>query len=150
MPEVTLVAILDADKEGFLRNETTLVQTIGRAARHVNGHVIMFGDRVTDSMKRAIFETGRRRKTQEIYNTQHHITPRSIQKAIKDWEFASYKETIDPLQELMKTMLEREGYKDLASITKSLEKEMKLASKELEFEKAAAIRDQITALKKRR
>ncbi|MDO8558489.1 MAG: excinuclease ABC subunit UvrB [bacterium] len=150
LPEVSLVAILDADKEGFLRNETTLVQTIGRAARHVNGHVIMFADAVTVSMRRAIRETGRRRKMQELYNKAHGITPRSIQKAIKDWEFASYKAATDPLQELMKTMFEREGYKDLKNIIKTLEKEMRLASKELEFEKAAVIRDQIAALKKRK
>ncbi|MDP3963312.1 MAG: excinuclease ABC subunit UvrB [bacterium] len=150
LPEVSLVAILDADKEGFLRNETTLIQTIGRAARHINGRVIMFADAVTESMRRAIDETVRRRKVQEAYNTEHGITPKTIRKAIKAWEFATYKETVDPMQDFMKGLLEREGFKDLSGIIKSLEKEMKSAAKDLDFEKAATIRDQIAALKKRR
>jgi excinuclease ABC subunit B len=150
LPEVSLVAILDADKEGFLRNETTLVQTIGRSARHAQGHVIMFADRITESMRRAISETERRRRVQEEYNKKHGITPRTIQKAIKRWEFATYKETVDPMQQFMKDMLEKEGYKDLPTIVKALEKEMRSAAKDLEFEKAATIRDQISALKKRK
>lgn len=150
LPEVSLVAILDADKEGFLRNETTLVQTIGRAARHVNGHVIMFADAVTESMRRAINETARRRGVQEAHNAERGITPKTIEKAVKDWEFSAHGDAVDPLQQFMKELIEREGFKDLKSITKTLAKEMKLAAKNLEFEKAATIRDQIAALKKRR
>ena len=148
LPEVSLVAILDADKEGFLRNDVTLLQTIGRAARNVNGRIIMYADTVTGSMKRAIEETRRRRKVQEAYNRAHSITPQTIKKAVKDWEFASHKEAIDPMQQFMKELLKREGYKDLGAIVHTLEKEMKLAARSLEFERAASIRDQITALRR--
>src|SRR3989338_6094719 len=109
LPEVSLVAILDADKEGFLRNDVTLLQTIGRAARNVNGRVVMYADTVTGSMKRAIEETRRRRKFQEAYNNAHGITPQTIIKAVKDWEFSSHKETVDPMQQFMKDLLEPEA-----------------------------------------
>ena len=150
LPEVSLVAILDADKEGFLRNDVTLLQTDGSAARNVNGLVVMYADTVTGSMKRAIEETRRRRKFQEAYNNAHGITPQTIIKAVKDWEFSSHKETVDPMQQFMKDLLEREGYKDLGAIVRTLEKEMRLAARSLDFERAASIRDQIASLKKRR
>ncbi len=146
LPEVSLVAILDADKEGYLRSTTSLVQTIGRAARHVDGHVIMYADRVTDSMKRAIDETERRREIQQIYNREHGITPQSIQKTIHD------------ITERVRAVAEtRETYSvdssdmpkdDILRLIKDLESQMKTAAKSLEFEKAALLRDQITDLRK--
>jgi excinuclease ABC subunit B len=140
LPEVSLVAILDADKEGYLRSGGSLIQTIGRAARHVNGHVIMYADQITDSMRHAIGETDRRRAIQIAYNEEHGISPVGIQKAIRDItdhlqrvaeEKASY--TVDghlPKDELMRMINE-------------LERQMKAAAKALEFEKAAALRDQV-------
>jgi len=145
LPEVSLVAILDADKEGFLRSEGALIQTMGRAARHVDGHVIMYADVVTDSMRRAIDETYRRRKIQSEYNHQHGITPVGIRKAIKDIssrvkavaeEVASY-EVGSPL-----------ARDEVTRLIKDLEQQMKQASKNLEFEKAALLRDQIIELRR--
>ena len=146
LPEVSLVAILDADKEGYLRSTTSLIQTIGRAARHVQGHVIMYADRVTDSMKRAIEETERRREIQQVYNRENGITPQSIQKTIHD------------ITERVKAVAEtREAYTvdssdmpkdDILRLIKDLESQMKTAAKALEFEKAALLRDQITDLRK--
>lgn len=133
LPEVSLVAILDADKEGFLRNDTTLIQTMGRAARHVDGHVIMYADTVTDSMKRAIQETQRRRKTQEAYNIAHAITPKSIEKSLE--ETAPEELAENPSKQSL-------GELENASL-QYLEKEMKKAAKALDFEKAAALRDKI-------
>ncbi len=146
LPEVSLVAILDADKEGYLRSTTSLVQTIGRAARHVDGHVVMYADRVTDSMKRAIDETERRREIQQVYNRENGITPQSIQKTVHD------------ITERVKAIAEtRESYTvdssdmpkdDILRLIKDLESQMKSAARSLEFEKAALLRDQITDLRK--
>jgi excinuclease ABC subunit B len=132
LPEVSLVAVLDADKEGFLRSETSLIQLAGRASRHINGQVIMYADNITGSLKRAIEETKRRRTLQLEYNKKNNITPRSIQKAIR--------EGIEMLQDAEKVEMEAVGI--------NLEYEMDLAARNLQFEKAAAIRDQITKLKK--
>jgi excinuclease ABC subunit B len=149
LPEVSLVAILDADKEGFLRSETALIQTIGRAARHVNGRVIMYADHRTDSMKRAIAETERRRAKQVKFNQEHGIVPVSIHKAIRD--------LTDELAEAGKVVAESRGdYRakgsglprgELQKIISDLEKQMKEAAKDLEFEKAAALRDEMYELK---
>ncbi len=146
LPEVSLVAILDADKEGFLRSRDSLVQTMGRAARHLNGHVLMYADRVTDSMRNAIAETDRRRKIQESYNLERGITPEGIHKAIRD--------ITDNLKKVAEERAEyltaREVPKDeLVRLIKELESQMKVAAKSLEFEKAALIRDQVYELRKR-
>jgi excinuclease ABC subunit B len=149
LPEVSLVAILDADKEGFLRSGTSLIQTIGRAARHVNGKVLMYADRMTDSMKKAIDETNRRRKKQHDYNLLHGIEPVSIRKAVRDLtarltgvhEMAESKARYGPDKS---TMMPKSEFK---RIIDELENQMKASAKELEFEKAASIRDQIYELK---
>ncbi len=145
LPEVSLVAILDADKEGFLRSSTSLVQTIGRAARHVDGHVIMYADVITDSMRRAIDETDRRRELQHEYNREHGITPQSIRKSIHDIteRVMAIAETKTPY--VVKDDLPKA---DLLRLIKDLEGQMKSASRDLEFEKAALLRDQIVDLRK--
>ncbi|MGE5620335.1 MAG: excinuclease ABC subunit UvrB [Sphingomonadaceae bacterium] len=145
LPEVSLVAILDADKEGYLRSEGSLIQTMGRAARHVDGHVIMYADTVTDSMKRAIDETYRRRRIQMEYNEQHGITPVGIRKAIKDisGRLKSVAETVasyDAGAPLPKD--------EILRLIRDLESQMKQAAKNLEFEKAALLRDQIVELRR--
>ena len=145
LPEVSLIAILDADKEGYLRSETSLVQTIGRAARHVHGQVIMYADRMTGSMRRAIDETNRRRAIQRAYNESHGITPEGIQKAIKDIN--------EGLRKVAETKVEykvNEGMAkdEVARLIKELERQMKQASGNLEFEKAALLRDQIVDLRR--
>jgi excinuclease ABC subunit B len=150
IPEVSLVAILDADKEGFLRAERSLIQTIGRAARHVNGKAIMYGDTITESMKKAIDETGRRRTKQMAYNEAHGITPRGIVKQIKDlidgvYSAAASKEM--EKQELQRAMVEDMSEKDIAKEIKRLERQMLEHARNLEFEKAARVRDQLTILK---
>ncbi len=144
LPEVSLVAIIDADKEGFLRSETSLIQTIGRAARHVEGRVIMYADRTTDSMKKAIDETNRRRAIQEAYNTEHGITPTSIAKEIGEGLRAiiPMKEDATPKIDLKK--IPKEEYRTLI---KELTGQMDLASANLEFEKAAELRDLIKDIK---
>ncbi|WKY45489.1 excinuclease ABC subunit UvrB [Eubacteriaceae bacterium ES2] len=142
LPEVGLVAILDADKEGFLRSETSLIQTIGRAARNIDGHVIMYADKITPSMKRAIDETYRRRKIQSEYNQEHGIIPQSVKKEIHEIieatkvaeDTADYEVKMDP--------------HELVDLIKNLETEMLAAAEALEFEKAAQLRDEITRLKK--
>jgi excinuclease ABC subunit B len=134
LPEVALVAILDADKEGFLRSETTLIQTMGRAARHPEGHVILYADRITGSMKRAIAEVKRRRKIQENYNKKHKISPKPIVKEIRDWPFASKEKGVAS---------EFWAIRD----AKLLEKEMREAAKNLDFERATEIRDLIKKIK---
>lgn len=139
LPEVTLVAILDADKEGFLRSETSLVQTIGRAARNVRGKVIMYGDVITNSMQKAIDETERRRKIQIAYNQEHNITPQTIKKAVRG--------ITDQLRE-EKTTVELLPVDEALRKIKDLEKKMQQAAQDLEFEKAAAMRDQIRELRK--
>jgi excinuclease ABC subunit B len=148
LPEVSLVAILDADKEGFLRSETALIQTIGRAARHVNGQVIMYADRVTDSMKRAIDETNRRRAKQVKYNEEHGIVPVSIHKAIHDLtEEMSAKAVSEMKGEYRVKSAGGLPRNELQKIINDLEVQMKEAARNLEFEKAAAIRDEMYDLK---
>jgi len=149
LPEVSLVAILDADKEGFLRSSGSLVQTMGRAARHIDGHAIMYADRITDSMRTAMGETERRRKIQELYNREHGITPQGIRKAIRD-----ITERVRVLGE------EKAGYRvgpgigkdlpkdEIVRLIKELESQMKVAAKDLEFEQAAIYRDQILELRR--
>lgn len=146
LPEVSLVAILDADKEGFLRSETSFMQIMGRAARHLHGHVIMYADRITRSMQAAIDETTRRRKIQEAYNQAHGITPESIQKAIADSRLAGTKESLPGIQEgeIDATKLSSDEVK---VYIEELNDQMELASRNLEFELAAKLRDQITELK---
>ena len=146
LPEVSLVAILDADKEGYLRSGTSLIQTIGRAARHLNGHVIMYADQVTDSMLQATEETYRRRELQAAFNEEHGIIPQGIQKAVSDIteRVRQVAETRTPYQ-LNTGDLPKD---DLARIVRDLEKQMKHASKNLEFEKAAAFRDQMVELRR--
>ena len=154
LPEVSLVAILDADKEGFLRSDTALIQTTGRAARHINGRVIMYADRVTDSMKRAIDETTRRRAKQVKYNQEHGITPASIHKAIRDITDQLSGEAKDKALGIAeakgeyRTRSEKAvSNSELQRIINELEKQMKEAAKNLEFEKAAAMRDELYELK---
>ena len=144
LPEVSLVAILDADKEGYLRSEEALIQTMGRAARHVNAHVTMYADAITQSMQKAIEETSRRRQIQEAYNKEHGITPQGIKKAIKDIteRVQAVAETRAPYTV---TPISKE---DISQLIKQLESQMKAASKNLEFEKAAMLRDRITELRK--
>jgi excinuclease ABC subunit B len=144
LPEVSLVAILDADKEGYLRSEEALIQTMGRAARHINAHVIMYADTVTQSMQKAIEETSRRRQIQEAYNKEHGITPQGIRKAIKDIteRVQAVAETRTPYTV---TPISKE---EMAQLIKQLESQMKAAAKNLEFEKAAMIRDRIIELRK--
>jgi excinuclease ABC subunit B len=144
LPEVSLVAILDADKEGFLRSETSLIQTIGRAARHVNGKVIMYADHITGSMQRAIEETNRRREKQIAYNKQFNIEPASIHKAIRDLtDQLTVKIVAEPVTDY--TIRGRPGLpkNEMQKLIAELEKQMKDAAKNLEFEKAAVLRDQI-------
>ena len=150
IPEVSLVAILDADKEGFLRAERSLIQTIGRAARHINGTAILYGDKITDSMRKAIDETERRRNKQIAHNLEHGITPQGVQKAIKDMIDGVY----DPDEEkrVMKDAKAKAEFgamdeKSREKTLKSLEKAMLDAARNLEFEKAAEMRDQLTKLK---
>jgi excinuclease ABC subunit B len=150
IPEVSLVAILDADKEGFLRAERSLIQTIGRAARNVNGRAILYADKVTDSMRRAIDETGRRREKQIAHNAAHGIVPRGIRKQIKDLIDGVYSEKSgkDELKQLEAAAeVEALSEKDLGKRIKQLEKQMLEHAKNLEFEKAARVRDQLALLR---
>ncbi len=146
IPEITLVAILDADKEGFLRSETSLIQTIGRAARNTEGHVIMYADRITDSMNKAITETNRRRAIQQAYNEAHGITPKTIQKAVRD--LISISEAADKSEDNFVKDAESMSYKELNMTIRKLTKQMHSAAAELDFEKAAMLRDKIMELKK--
>ena len=146
IPEITLVAILDADKEGFLRSETSLVQTIGRAARNAKGHVIMYADNMTDSMKNAIEETKRRRKIQMAYNEEHGITPTTIQKSVRDLISISKKVAATELQ--MDKDPESMSEKELLKLISDVTKQMKKAAAELNFEAAAELRDKLIELKK--
>ncbi len=144
LPEVSLVAILDADKEGYLRSEEALIQTMGRAARHLNAHVIMYADTITQSMQKAIEETGRRRQVQEAYNKEHGITPQGIRKAIKD-----ITERVQAVAETRTPYVVTPISKgEMTQLIKQLESQMKAAAKNLEFEKAAMIRDRIIELRK--
>ena len=146
LPEVSLVAIIDADKEGFLRSEGALIQTIGRAARHVEGSVIMYADNMTDSMKRAINETNRRREIQHAYNIEHGITPRGVDKAIDEGLRAIIPQKEDTKNKLNLNKIPKDEY---GSLVKDLEGQMKLASANLEFERAAELRDLIADIKSR-
>lgn len=147
IPEVSLVVILDADKEGFLRSETSLIQTIGRAARNVNGRVIMYADAMTDSMKKAISETNRRRYIQEEYNQLHSITPKTITKKVHDIIQAT-KEVEEKNKFIFEKEPESMSEQEIKESIKKLDKEMKQAARDLQFEKAASLRDRIIELKK--
>lgn len=146
IPEIALVAILDADKEGFLRSETSLIQTVGRAARNSDGHVIMYADKITDSMRAAISETERRRKIQEQYNEEHGITPTTIKKAVRDLISIS-KAAAGIVNEVTKDP-ESMDAKELNKLVKELTKKMHQAAAELNFEEAATLRDRMVELKK--
>jgi excinuclease ABC subunit B len=150
IPEVSLVAILDADKEGFLRAERSLIQTIGRAARNLNGRAILYADKMTDSMKKAIGETERRREKQVAHNLLHGITPRSIKKEVRDLIDGVYSEKASKeqeKQELQRAMVEDMTERDISKRIKQLEKQMLEHARNLEFEKAARVRDQLAILK---
>jgi len=136
LPEVSLVAILDADKEGFLRSETTFIQTMGRASRHLKGHVILYADTSTKSMRGAIKEIKRRRKIQVDYNREHKISPKPVRKEIREWPFKTAMKTPEDLLSLAELRDEKE-----------LEKEMKKAAGLLDFEKATQLRDLILQLR---
>jgi len=147
MPEVELIGIFDADKEGFLRSETSLIQTIGRAARNENGKVILYADKITDSMKKAINETNRRRKIQNEYNKKHNITPKSIQKNIHDIgeEMQSkHEEAVNIMLKIEKIKYEKNPKKFMEEKKKKMEE----AVERLDFETAAIIRDEIKFLQK--
>ena len=146
IPEITLVAILDADKEGFLRSETSLIQTIGRAARNSEGHVVMYADTMTDSMRLAIQETERRRTVQMAYNEEHGITPKTIQKSVRDLISISKKVAAEEMR--MEKDPESMSRKELEKLAKDIEKQMKKAAAELNFEAAAELRDKMIELKK--
>ncbi len=147
LPEVSMVAILDADKEGFLRSETSLIQTIGRAARHIDGHVVMYADKITRSMAFAIEETNRRRKIQENYNIQHKITPQSIVKGVRKVIEATVVAE-EGGKYLSEQQVEIHSEKEMLQLIDNMQKEMMEAAKNLEFEKAAMLRDEIKRLKK--
>ena len=146
IPEITLVAILDADKEGFLRSETSLIQTIGRAARNAEGHVIMYADTVTDSMRMAIEETKRRREIQMKYNEEHGITPQTIKKAVRD--LISISQKVDSAQMKLEKDPESMSRQELEKLIGEVTKKMKKAAADLNFEAAAELRDKLLELKK--
>jgi len=145
VPEVSLVAILDADKEGFLRSETSLIQTIGRAARNSEGHVIMYADKITDSMRVAIDETERRRKLQQAYNEEHGITPKTIQKSVRDLIAISKKVAAEEME--FDKDPESMSRRELEKLIGDIQKKMKKAAAELNFEAAAEYRDKMVKLK---
>ena len=146
IPEVTLVAIMDADKEGFLRSATSLIQTIGRAARNSDGHVIMYADHMTDSMNYAISETNRRRKIQQKYNEEHGITPTTIRKAVRD--VISISKSIAKQENALAKDPESMNEKELQKLLAATEKQMRKAAAELDFETAAELRDKMIELRK--
>lgn len=146
IPEITLVAILDADKEGFLRSETSLIQTIGRAARNSEGHVIMYADKITDSMRLALDETARRREVQQKYNEEHGITPKTIQKAVRD--LISISQEIAKTESKLEKDPESMSKDELEKLIAKVQKQMKAAAADLNFEMAAELRDQMVELKK--
>jgi excinuclease ABC subunit B len=145
LPEVSLVAILDADKEGFLRSEQALIQTVGRAARHVEGHVIMYADTITKSMRRTLDETARRREIQEAYNKEHGITPKGVAKAIEK----GMRPELPEEAKKAKLDLKKIPRDEYGHLLKDLQSQMDLAAANLEFEKAAELRDLITDIKKK-
>ncbi len=146
IPEIALVAILDADKEGFLRSEISLVQIIGRAARNSEGRVIMYADKITDSMRYAINETERRRAIQQQYNDEHGITPQTIKKAVRD--IISISKKVESSTDEIKKDIESMSIKELEKLAAKLSKKMNVAAAELNFELAAQLRDQIIEIKK--
>jgi len=147
MPEVSLIAILDADKEGFLRSDTSLIQIIGRAARNAHGQVIMYADRITDSMKRAMDETERRREIQQAYNREHGIVPQTIIKPIKPLiETTLVAETAASYTAGIGKKKKKLSKKDKENLVKTLLREMQQASRAMEFERAAELRDMILEL----
>ena len=146
IPEITLVAILDADKEGFLRSETSLIQTIGRAARNSEGHVVMYADVMTDSMRNAIEETNRRREIQEAYNKEHGITPTTIKKAVRD--LIAVSKAVAETEVKLKKDPESMSKRELKNLISQLEKQMRQAAADLNFEQAAELRDKMIELKK--
>ncbi len=146
IPEITLVAILDADKEGFLRSETSLIQTIGRAARNSEGHVVMYADVMTDSMRNAIEETNRRREIQKAYNKEHGITPTTIKKAVRD--LIAVSKAVAETEVKLKKDPESMSKKELKNLMSQLEKQMRQAAADLNFEQAAELRDKMIELKK--
>jgi len=157
LPEVSLVAILDADKEGFLRSETSLIQTIGRAARNVDGQVIMYADKVTDPMQRAISETNRRRRLQQEYNIEHGIDPQSIRKAVTDILAHLRPDDRAPMpgkdrrsrmRDKVRSELAELPHEELGRLIRTLEDEMHEAAADLRFEYAARLRDEIAELKR--
>ena len=152
MPEVSLVAILDADKEGFLRSETTLIQTVGRAARNINGRAIMYADRITGSIERAIRETDRRREKQQLFNKRHGITPQGIRKAVTDILEGAHSDNRNQARRYARVAEEKSGYMELPpdlliKKIKQLEQQMYQHARDLEFEQAAEIRDEIARIK---
>jgi excinuclease ABC subunit B len=146
IPEVSLVAILDADKEGFLRSEKSLIQTFGRAARNVNGQVILYADKMTGSMDQAILETNRRRKIQEAYNKANQITPQTVKKAVRNILASIYEADYFTIPTASDIQEEYVPLKEIPAIIQKLKKEMKEAASRLEFERAAEIRDKIHRL----
>ena len=148
IPECALVAIIDADKEGFLRSETSLIQTIGRAARNVDSYVIMYADVITDSMQRAISETNRRRNIQEEFNQTHGWTPKSITKKIRELIRATAAPEADKKQKGLAKDPESMNRDEIITAIKSLEKKMRQAAAELQFEQAAGFRDEIAGMRK--
>ena len=157
MPEVSLVAILDADKEGFLRSERSLIQTIGRAARNVNGRAILYADKVTGSMERAIAETDRRRTKQQIFNKEHDITPKTVEKGVTDVMEGARSQSggRGKSRRFERTAPNRthavpDDPKALGKLLKKLEKEMLESARNLEFEEAAALRDEIEDIRAQR
>ena len=146
IPEISLVAILDADKEGFLRSETSLIQTIGRAARNADGHVVMYADVITDSMRAALDETERRRKLQQAYNEEHGITPQTIRKAVRD--LISISKTVAKEEVRFEKDPESMDLKELEKLIGEVQEKMKKAAADLDFETAAELRDKMLELKK--
>jgi len=147
LPEVSLVCVLDADKEGFLRSDTSLIQLMGRAARHLEGYIIMYADRVTGSMKIALEETARRRTIQEAYNRKHHITPQGITKAISESRLAGMKKKEEEQPAEIAENFAKLDRGQQAYLLEELRDQMDLAAKNLEFERAAKLRDQISRLR---
>jgi excinuclease ABC subunit B len=148
LPEVSLVAILDADKEGFLRSTTSLIQTIGRAARHINGRAILFADTLTGSMQRAIDETNRRRAAQQQYNEERGIIPQSIIKPLDPDQIRIYEGDYYEIPAVAEEAVHYSSLEDLEKEIQRLETAMRAAAKEFEFERAASLRDQVKKLKK--
>jgi excinuclease ABC subunit B len=146
LPEVSLVAILDADKEGFLRSEKSLIQTCGRAARNVNGHVILYADKMTGAMDQAILKTNRRRKIQEEYNRVHRITPQTVKKAVRNILASIYEADYFTIPSVSDIKEEYVPIKEISAMIEKLKKDMKGAASRLEFERAAEIRDRIHRL----